>query len=80
MSFTSFASVIISFEAYLTSKLASKIVGFQLLHYPLCLSIEANNVLWSIMNLDFDKFSKFLFLFYKVCYDITSKINYKKPF
>ena len=42
---TSFASMIMSFEAYLTSKLASKNVAFQLLRYPLCLSIGENNVL-----------------------------------
>ena len=45
MSTTSLSSMIMSFEAYLTSKLASKNVGFQLLNYPLCLSIEENNVL-----------------------------------
>ena len=47
---TSFTSMISSFEAYLTSKLASKNVAFQLLHYPLCLSIEANNVLCNSKN------------------------------
>ena len=45
---TSFGSMIMSFEAYLTSKLASKNVGFQLLNYPLCLSFEENNALWPL--------------------------------
>ena len=47
MSTTSFASMIMSFEAYLTSKLASKNVAFQLLRYPLCLSI-GHSSLWKL--------------------------------